>query len=151
MLMRSYPVSMKTFYNSRDGESLSVLCTDPNGSSQEGVTLMMHSSDGTTAVALDQEEVSQLHQTLGGLLSRKRPEQPPAVLVIPSEEEDGGRKTFRVCYTNWGEPYDEGASFAVQVGYESTSVNLVSREVGDLHLFLGTVLEKDYKSPSPSR
>lgn len=63
-------------------------------------------------------------------------------ITFENERESGERLSVR--YTNWGDPYAEGARFELTRDYNSVAcVDLTNSELRSLHALLGRLLEID--------
>ena len=62
-----------------------------------------------------------------------------ATAEVFTNERDSSER-LSVSYTNWGEPYDEGARFDLHSDREGVVVDLGRHEVERLHAFLGRLL-----------
>lgn len=127
--MRAHRATAATFTNFRadSREQLTVV-------QAPGLDLQLDFDDGDrrATVVLETEEVARLHALLGDLLGKKE-----------RGEVFGDREAvhLRVNYNNWGDPYDEGARFAVEFGDHNTVyVDLTNDELRGLHKLLGTRL-----------
>jgi hypothetical protein len=124
--MRAHRATTTTFTNFRaDGsEKLTVVEV-----SDHDLQLDFDDGNRRAAVMLEAEEIAQLHVLLGNLLAGK---EGSAVF--------GDREVvhLRVNYNNWGDPYDEGARFAIEFGdHDTVYVDLTNDELRGLHKLLG--------------
>ena len=141
--MRSTFTKIRTFSNSRadfGSERLTVV----TGDLKDGIQIDLDSDgDKRASLTFDMEEVERLQRLLDTLLSRPRSGRDPSE-TFGAE----GENMLVVTYTNWGDPYDEGARFHLTgTGDEypredELYVSLTNDELRPLSRLLGGLLRQ---------